>query len=317
MPVNPYRECRLCPRDCGVDRTAGMRGFCGEIDELRLAVAGLHFGEEPPLTGTGGSGTIFLLGCAMGCPFCQNHQISRGGLGRVVDRREFIAICGSLRDAGAENLNLVTPSHMAPTLAEYLAAVREAGIDLSVAWNSSGFESLEAIGMVSPWVDIWLPDLKTLDEETAKDLYGLQGYPEAARAALEAMAATGTLRTDGEGRLVGGLMVRHLVVPGRPESTRGVLRWFAENLAGRAWLSLMTQYTPVHVPGSSRGIPDRQLNAAEYGLLLEWLEEFGIDDGFVQDLEPGNDWLPDFDEPNPFGSELSRIVWRWDSGFGV
>jgi putative pyruvate formate lyase activating enzyme len=315
--VSPYAECRLCPRECGVDRTRGERGFCGETDELRLAVAGLHFGEEPPLTGTGGSGTIFVCGCAMGCPFCQNYRISRGGLGRIVGRNEFVAICEALQDEGAGNFNLVTPSHMAPTLAAYLSAVRDAGIDSPVAWNSSGYESTAAVGAVSPFVDVWLPDLKTLDAATASGLYGLPDYPEAAQAALAAMAGAGALETDGAGRLIRGLMVRHLVIPGELPSTRGVLEWFAENLAGKAWLSLMTQYTPVRVPGERRTVPSRQLNAGEYEVLLQWLEELGIDDGFVQDLEPGDDWLPDFDEPNPFGSDLSRIVWRWDSGFDV
>ena len=295
----------------------GERGACGETAALRLAVAGLHFGEEPPLTGTGGSGTVFLSGCAMGCPFCQNHRISRGGMGRAVDHGEFVAICEALRNAGAENLNLVTPSHMAPTLAGYLAAVRDGGLDLPVAWNSSGYESHEAVALVSPVVDIWLSDLKTLDAATARDIYGTPDYPEAARAALETMAAAGSPVTGAGGRLVRGLMVRHLVIPGLLESTKGVLEWFAENLAGRAWLSLMTQYTPVRVPGEQRRVPERQLNETEYNRLLAWLEDFGIDDGFVQDLVPGDEWLPDFDRRNPFGSELSRVVWRWDTGFAV
>ena len=234
-----------------------------------------------------------------------------------MDRTEFIRICEVLRDAGAENINLVTPSHMAPTLVEYLGAVREAGIGLPVAWNSSGFESPEVVELAAPLVDIWLPDLKTLDESAAKEIYGVTGYPAAVRAALGAMAAASELSVDEEDRLVRGLMIRHLVVPGRLESTRGVLEWFAENLAEKAWLSLMTQYTPVRVPGETRAVPERQLNGSEYETLLEWLEELGIDDGFLQDLVPGSDWLPDFSRPNPFGSELSRILWRWDTGFAV
>ncbi len=311
----PYLSCTLCPHSCAVNRLSGKRGLCGETGELRLAVAGLHFGEEPPLTGSGGSGTIFITGCSMKCPFCQNHQISRCGFGRVVESDEFSEICFTLQDNGAENINLVTPSHMAPTLAEYLMLSRKAGMQLPVAWNSSGFESAEAMEIAGQVVDIWLPDLKTLDKEVARRIYGMERYPDTAESALLAMADNAVPVVDDDGRMKKGLMVRHLILPGELESTRGVLEWFAGNLAGRAWLSLMTQYTPVRIPGEKRRIPGRQLNTAEYEKVLEWLEEFGIDDGFIQDLISGDEWLPDFRKPNPFSSDLSRILWSCETGF--
>lgn len=319
-PSDPYSNCLLCPRRCGVNRRSGETGICGETDQLRLATAGLHFGEEPPLTGKGGSGTIFLSGCSMKCPLCQNHQISRGGFGRVVSSVEFTEICMRLQNAGAENLNLVTPSHMAPTLAAYLTVARGKGIVIPVAWNSSGYESMESIHMVKDVVDIWLPDLKTLSDEVALRIYGVGGfaemrYAETASSALLAMADFGAPELDDEGRMRRGLMVRHLVLPGEMDSTREVLSWFAQNLKGRAWLSLMTQYTPVFIPGESRSIPNRQLNEEEAEEILAMLQDSDIDDGFVQELVPGNEWLPDFRESNPFSSELSRILWRWDRGF--
>lgn len=310
-----YRDCRLCPRECGSDRLAGETGFCGETSELRVSIAGLHFGEEPPLSGNGGSGTIFVTGCAMGCPFCQNHQISRSGMGQVVGENEFVEIARTLAEAGAENLNLVTPSHMAPTLAAYLRASAAAGIHLPVAWNSSGYESPESLSLLSELVNIWLPDLKTLDEDVASRRYGLADYPRAAKTALLKMADSGSVDIDSNGRMIRGLMARHLVLPGELESTRTVLEWFAENLKGRAWLSLMAQYTPVRIPGELRDIPERQLNEDEYSMILGWLDEYGIEDGFVQDLVPGTDWLPDFRNANPFSSDLSKIVWRWNAGF--
>lgn len=313
-PSDPYSNCLLCSRRCGVNRRSGETGICGETDQLRLATAGLHFGEEPPLTGKGGSGTIFLSGCSMKCPICQNHQISRGGFGRVVSSDEFSEICMRLQNSGAENLNLVTPSHMAPTLAAYLTEVRGEGIVLPVAWNSSGYESMESIHMVKDLVDIWLPDLKTLSDDVALRIYGVGGYAESASSALLAMADFGGLELEDEGRMRRGLMVRHLVLPGEMDSTREVLSWFAQNLKGRALFSLMTQYTPVFIPGESRSIPNRQLNEEEAEEILEMLGDFDIDDGFVQELVPGNDWLPDFRESNPFSSELSRILWRWDRG---
>ena len=317
-----YSSCTLCPHNCGVDRLSGKRGLCGETDELRIASAGLHFGEEPPLTGGGGSGTIFLSGCSMSCPFCQNYQISRsgsgsggGGIGRVVKPEEFREICQALKEEGAENLNLVSPSHMAPTLAAYMRGVQEVGVMLPVAWNSSGYESVETVDTAAGFTDIWLPDLKTLDEDVSRRIYGIRGYPEAAASAILKMAGYGRVEVNPEGRMLRGLMLRHLILPGELDSTRGVLSWFAEELKGRAWLSLMSQYTPVYIPGENRLIPDRQLNESEYERVLEWLEEFGIDDGFVQELVPGEDWLPDFRQPNPFSSDLSRIIWTWDRGF--
>jgi putative pyruvate formate lyase activating enzyme len=298
-----------------VDRCAGEAGVCGELDVLRLAAAGLHFGEEPPLTGKGGSGTLFVAGCSMGCPFCQNHQISRGGIGRAVGKDEFTAICAALEAAGAVNINLVTPSHMTPTLAEYIGAARGEGFTLPAAWNSSGYESLEAVDLASSVTDIWLPDLKTLDRGTAERIYGLPDYPFHAARAILRMAESGPPVCGADGRMTGGLMVRHLALPGGMDSSRGVLEWFARNLKGRAWLSLMTQYTPVRVPGERRTIPERQLKRFEYDFLLELLEEYGIDDGFVQGMAAGDEWLPDFGRKNPFSANLSRILWHWDTGF--
>ena len=313
VPLNSYddfyRSCRLCRRDCGTNRLAGGQGVCGETSRLRLAVAGLHFGEEPPLVGGGGSGTLFVSGCAMKCPFCQNHQISRGGMGSEVDGGEFRDICFRLADAGAVNINLVTPSHHAPVLTRYLRDARREGLDLPVAWNSSGYESVEALSLASEAVDIWLPDLKTLDDDVARNVYGCPGYPASALEALQFMAGCGGSETNEAGVMTRGLMVRHLVLPDHLESTRHVLEWFASEMSGRARLSLMTQYTPVCVPGENRPIPGRQLDEIEYEIVLGWLDELGIEDGFVQELVPGSEWLPDFRRPNPFSSHLSRILW--------
>jgi putative pyruvate formate lyase activating enzyme len=300
-----YKNCLLCPRRCGVDREAGHSGYCGEGAELRLGFAGIHRGEEPPVTGAGGSGTIFVSGCNLGCAFCQNYPISQKGIGRAVDTAEFAEICLSLQEKGAENINIVTGSHAAPALARGIAAARAQGLNIPILWNSSGYDGMESLEILNDLIDVYLPDLKTLDQNFAAKFFNAPDYPEHAAAAIIRMMEYRKF-----------LMVRHLVIPGFLENTRQVLKWFAvncigSNKKGNALLSLMTQYTPVFIPGSRAKIPDRFVSEEEYSSLLSMLEEFGIDDGFCQELVTGSDWLPDFIRPNPFSSELSVPVWHY------
>jgi putative pyruvate formate lyase activating enzyme len=315
-------RCLLCPRHCGADRAAGKRAYCGETAELRIASASIHRGEEPVLTGTGGSGAVFVTGCNLGCVFCQNYQISRQGMGRAVKPAEFAAITLRLQELGAENINIVTGSHAVPALAAGIdAARRGAGrerekLRLPVLWNSSAYESLESLEMLKDRVDLYLPDLKTLDADISARFFKSPAYGETAAAAILRMMEYRPLRykPDG-GTLESGVIVRHLALPGYLSSTRRVLRWFAENCRGRALLSLMTQYTPVQAAGKEPGIPEGFLNKEAYGTIIRWLEEFGIDDGFCQEPVRGDGWLPDFGRENPFSSDLSLPVWHWRSGF--
>jgi putative pyruvate formate lyase activating enzyme len=350
-------------------------GFCGESAVLRLACASIHWGEEPPLTGAaeeqgrrtgevprfieaaaGGSGTIFVSGCNLGCAFCQNFQINRlknpkafdhlKSLGRAVGTAEFARICLVLLDRGAENINIVTGSHMVPAIVEGIAAAKTAGLTIPVLWNSSAYELPETLELLADTVDVFLPDLKTLDTTIAGHYFNAPDYPVVATSAIGKMLEMRSLhykeikKKEGKNnspvRLISGVMVRHLVLPGSLPSSRKVLRWFADHAAGRALLSLMFQYTPVgfdiHVK-SNRGvcnansthsttghpwpdIPRRYITQKEYDTVLGWLAEFGIEEGYCQELVPGNtDWLPDFNNPNPFPSNLSVPVWHWKSGF--
>jgi len=317
-----YTSCTLCPRDCGVNRHAGERGFCGESDALRIASASIHRGEEPPITGTGGSGTIFVTGCTLRCSFCQNHQISQDGMGTAIDTRTFADICLALQNAGAENINLVTGSHAVPALARGIAAARERGLFIPTLWNSSAYERVSAVDLGSAYLNVYLPDLKTLDPALSGRYFLAPDYPAAAAAAILRMLELQPL-TYGPGRagkvgdesvLRSGVIIRHLVLPGHLESTRQVLRWFADHAAGRALLSLMTQYTPIPRPGVGIAT-DRFVMEEEAATVLAWLDELGIDDGFFQELLPGDDWLPDFRRANPFSSELSVPIWHWQDGF--
>jgi len=301
----PYKNCVLCPRRCGVNRLEGQRGFCGETAALRLAFAGIHKGEEPPIIGDGGSGTIFVSGCNLGCAFCQNYQITKEGIGQAVSQGKFAEICLALQERGAENINIVTGSHAAPALAIGITAARQKGLSIPVLWNSSGYDGIESLELLKDIVDVYLPDLKTLDRKIADKFFNAPDYGEHARAAILKMMEYRELRL--EKSMLSGVMVRHLVIPGFLENTRQVLAWFAEHCKGRALLSLMTQYTPV---GTDAAVPGRYISEDEYTAVLSMLDEYGIDDGFCQELVTGSDWLPDFNRQNPFSSELSVPIWH-------
>ncbi len=303
----------LCPRGCGVDRTSGAGGVCGEASRARVACACLHFGEEPPITGSGGSGTVFFTGCTLRCRACQNRQISHDGLGLALSAAELGRLFLRLQGAGAGNINAVTGSHFFPTILAAYAEARASGLAIPLVWNSSGYETVEAVRELAPHVSFFLPDLKTLDPGLAAGYFHARDYPERTAEAILAMAEARPLARGAHGEPVQGVIVRHLVLPGHLEASRRVLAWFAEHLRGRALLSLMSQYTPI--PGLVLEAPfDRPLDAAEWNAVLSKLEELGIDDGFFQELVQDTEWLPDFSQPKPFSAELSRMVWHWRDG---
>jgi len=271
------------------------------------------------VTGRDGSGAIFFSGCNLRCSFCQNRQISRGGLGRAADLAD---LCLALQERGAENINLVTGSHWVPAIARGLREARGRGLRLPILWNSSGYElSLEPL---EDLIDLYLPDLKTLDRELAGRFFQAPDYPAAAEKAVLRMLALRPLRyapgpSPAPPGMVSGVLIRHLVLPGHLESTRGVLQWFARHARGRALLSLMTQYTPPPLPSPapvfSSAFPARRVSLREYEQVLGWLDEFGIDEGFCQEPAAEAEVLPDFERPNPFDAALATPVWHWRVGY--
>jgi putative pyruvate formate lyase activating enzyme len=305
--VNHAEACGICPRQCPAPRTA----YCGGSAPLRLAAASVHRGEEPPVTGRGGSGTVFVSGCNLRCAFCQNAQISHGRMGRTVDADEFAAICLGLQRHGAENINIVSGSHAVPAIVEGIRRARGAALTIPCLWNSSAYEKTETLESLHDVIDMYLPDLKTLDKSVADKFFSAPDYPLYAEKAI--------LKMMDMARSKHNVIIRHLVLPGFLESTKKVLSWFAKNARGRASLSLMTQYTPPHdLPSVKAGnVPGRFLNKDEYDTALGWLEELGIEDGFYQEPGTGNEWLPDFERENPFSSEMSVPVWHWKNGFAV
>ena len=320
-----YEACHICPRNCGVNRNNGEKGICGETAEIRIAWAGLHFGEEPPITGKGGSGTIFITGCNLRCKFCQNYQISQCGMGRSTSIEEFADICHALETAGAENINIVTGSHAVPTIATALRCSKEKGLSIPILWNSSAYEIPETLERLDGLVDVWLPDIKTLNPLLSEATFQASDYPKVAKKAIRHMIDRHPLiithpddTAYPEGKIMSGVIVRHLALPGRLPDTELVLQWFSEHIADRALFSLMTQYTPVPKNPQARNLdafPDRLLKQDEFNILTEMLEKYEINTGFYQELVEDTEWLPDFSLRQPFSSALAKPVWHWREGF--
>ena len=312
-----YERCVLCPKRCKVNRNAGETGFCKETNRLRIAWAGLHSGEEPPVTGTGGSGTIFITGCNLRCSFCQNYQISQLGMGKTVTLKEFADMCLLLQSHKAENINIVTGSHSIPAIAAGLRIAQEQGLTIPVVWNSSAYETEEALRLLQGCVDGWLPDLKTLNPEISARVFKAPDYPETAKKAILKMVSMSPLKLDGDGKLVSGVIVRHLALPSRMHDSKAVLKWFSDNVKDKALFSLMTQYTPINSNPFAEAAPlfeNRMLKNSEDEALKNFLSDLQIDDGFYQELVPSADWLPDFTRIQTFSSSLAKPLWHWTVG---
>lgn len=305
--VNNYRNCTLCPRECRVDRRCDPRGFCGQSADLRIAWAGLHFGEEPPISGEKGSGTIFFSGCTLKCSYCQNYQLSHHNFGRQITTGELARIMVRLEKGGAENINLISGSHFAPSVLEAIRQAKTEGLSLPLIWNSSGYESPDALEMLFEEVDIFLPDLKTLDQELSEELFKCRDYPKVAGEALKEIALHREERRVG-GKLKQGMIVRHLVLPGHLESSLKVLSWFKEELNDKALLSLMFQYTPVSALKPT-GSLKRRVSREEYETVLGYLERLNIERGFMQELDADHDLLPNFEKGSPFPAALAKPLW--------
>lgn len=337
-----YESCRQCPRNCGVNRNTSV-GFCKEPSQIRIAVACLHFGEEPLITVHGGSGTIFLTGCNLRCAFCQNYQISQQGMGSNVSKEEFAEICLRLQEAGAENINLVTGSHHIPAIAEGLVEAKKRGLTLPICWNSSGYDSVESLKMLEGLVTIWLPDLKTLSPQLSKSLCAAEDYPEKAKEALKWMIDHNPLKlttvskesldpTSGKpgatiekDKILQGVIVRHLFLPGRFFETADVLEWLKQNADGKAIISLMSQYTPVPFKDSEEelarrkaslsSIENRLVSESEDADLRDLIEAYDFNYLFYQDLCTDTEWLPDFERKQPFSYKLAKPIWHWKYGW--
>ena len=288
--------CSLCPRRCGADRSE-INGRCGVGSRLKVARAALHHWEEPCISGQRGSGTVFFSGCSLGCVYCQNREISRGRAGAEISVRRLAEIFLELQDKGAHNINLVTPDHFAPAVAQALVEAKGSGLEVPVAVNTSGYLSEEIFRLLSPHTDIWLTDFKYMSSLRAWRYSGARDYPEVALRALDWMVGSAPRpEYGGDGLMRRGIIVRHLLLPGGLADSKQAVRYLHGRYGGSIVLSLMSQYTPM--PGVGERFPElgRRVTREEYRELVDFALESGVESAYTQQLSAAEEsFIPPFD----------------------
>ena len=320
--------CKLCPRRCGIDRNSGEKGICGQTSKVKVARAALHMWEEPCISGSKGSGTVFFSGCALHCVFCQNHNIANGEVGKEITIERLAEIFLELQEKGANNINLVTAGQFVPQIVEALKKAKENGLHLPVVYNTSSYENVETLKLLEGYVDIYLPDLKYVDSELSQRYSHAPDYFQRAKEAIEEMvrqtgkmefalesvgAESGVVEGDGRRKIgieeyqarseqgeelvmIRGVIVRHLLLPGCVEDSKKVLKYLLEQYGNRIFISIMNQYTPLpHV--ASYPELNRKVTIEEYEEVVDYAVELGIENGFIQEGEAAEEsFIPEFDE---------------------
>lgn len=271
-------DCSLCPRNCRVNRLEGETGRCGTADKAVIASYSPHFGEEQPLVGSHGSGTIFLSGCSLGCCFCQNYDISHHpSAGHRIDADSFAAIMLDLQSRGCHNINFVTPSHVVPQILAALIPAYENGLRLPLVYNSSGYDSLSTLELLDGLIDIYMPDLKFWENETGRKYADAPDYPEISRAAVREMhRQVGDLQIDQDGIARQGLLIRHLLMPGGLEETKAILEFIARHISTDTYVNVMDQYRPCGTADSFAELRST-ISHEHYSEALDYARKIGLE----------------------------------------
>lgn len=290
-------DCTLCPRHCRVNRLLGQAGYCGQTT-LKAARASLHMWEEPCISGTAGSGTVFFSGCNLRCVFCQNYHIALGEAGREISTKHLAEIFLSLQAQGANNINLVTPTHFVPQILLALQSAKEHGLTIPIVYNSSGYESTETLRLLEGYVDIYLPDFKYMDPALSLKYSHAQDYFTKAKESLAEMVrqAGSPVFDPATGLMKRGVIVRHLLLPGHTKDSKKILRYLHTTYGNQIFISIMNQYTPLP---QVKELPElnRRVSPAEYERVLDFALRIGIENGFFQEGETASDsFIPEFDE---------------------
>lgn len=299
-------KCSLCPKKCGADRRS-KKGLCGAGNGMRVCAVVVHNGEEPPLVTGIGSGTIFFSGCPLKCPYCQNRQISHNGLGCDITPERLSSYMLELQAMGCSNINLVTPTHYADELILALDAAKKNGLVLPVVLNSSGYEDIETLKMLSPLIDIYLMDMRYGSNSAGLLIGGIPDYWERAMDAVEfAWHEKGPLKADESGCAVSGLIVRHLLLPGMLSNPFNVFDFLA-CLSLKIPLSLLAQYNPRYYCGDIQEMK-RPVTHDEYNEVLSRAEDLGFDTIYAQDIDSQENYAPDFRNLHPFSDGINLLI---------
>ena len=290
-----YSSCTLCPRACKVDRHTD-RGACGEGDQLRICRAALHMWEEPCISGREGSGTVFFSGCQLRCIFCQNSDIALSRAGLEVSIGRLVEIFFELVDKGANNINLVTPSHFTPSIVEAIDIARKDGFTLPFVWNSSGYENPETLELLRGRIDIFLPDLKYFSSELAKRFSHAPDYFEKAFEAIKTMfSIVGEAKLDKRAMMTSGMIIRHLVLPAHTDDSIEIIKRVYEAFGDSVYISIMNQYTPMPAVSDMKDL-SRRLTTYEYGKVIKFAESIGVKNAFIQERGTASEsFIPAFD----------------------
>lgn len=276
-------SCKLCPRNCGVNRLNGKKGFCGASDKIRVARAALHYWEEPCISGEIGSGTVFFSHCTLKCVFCQNYNISQCEWGKDITIERLSDIFLELQEKGALNINLVTPTHYVPQIIEALKIAKNKGLRLPIIYNSSGYEKLETIKLLNGYIDVYLPDIKYFESKYSSKYSKANSYFEFALEAIKEMVnQVGEVEFNKDGIIKKGVIIRHLMLPGLLFDSKKIIDAIYKNFGDKVYISIMNQYTPLE---NVEKYPElnRSLNRKHYDSIIDYALGIGIKNGFIQD----------------------------------
>lgn len=291
------KDCTLCPRCCHANRLDGQRGYCGQTAEIMAARAALHMWEEPCISGREGSGTVFFSGCCLRCVFCQNHNIALGRSGRSITMERLAEIFLELQDKGANNINLVTPTHFVPQIRDALMRSRQQGLVIPIVYNTGSYEHVETLKLLDGLVDIYLPDCKYMSPELSRAYSNAPDYFDRASAAIDEMfRQTGSpVFHPDTGMLQKGMIVRHLLLPGQVRDSKKIIRYLHTTYGNDIYISIMNQYTPLahisHIPELNRKVTEE-----EYERVISFALRLGVEKGFLQEGEAASEsFIPEFD----------------------
>ena len=288
--------CNLCPRECNVDRGLGKTGFCKVPNHIKVARAALHFWEEPCISGEKGSGTVFFSGCNLRCVYCQNRKIAEGVYGKEITVDRLAAIFLELQKKGANNINLVTPSHYVLQIVEALKLAKGQGLKIPVVYNSSAYEKVKTLKLLEGYVDVYLPDFKYMDVTLSLKYSKAKDYSEVAKKALEEMVRqVGNPEFNDKGIITKGVIVRHLVLPGYTKDSKQIIKYLYDTYQNDIFISILSQFTPLE---GLKDFPEinRKLTEEEYNEVVDYAIELGVENGFIQEGDVAEEsFIPDFD----------------------